>query len=71
MFSSYLHHFTSDFWKLPNFPIVKHSNFIGLTCKCEILMHCGHQKQRNLFQHEYLGLWALPKQQKQTSHFRI
>lgn len=30
MSSSYLHHFTSDFRKFPNFPIVKHSNFIGL-----------------------------------------
>lgn len=38
MCSSYLHHFTSNFWKFPNFPIVKHSNFIGLTCKCKILM---------------------------------
>lgn len=29
---THLHHFTSDFRKLPNFPIVKHSNFIGLAC---------------------------------------
>lgn len=29
---SYLNHFTSDIWKFPNFPIVKHSNFIGLPC---------------------------------------
>lgn len=29
---TYLHHFTSDFRKFTNFPIVKHSNFIGLTC---------------------------------------
>lgn len=38
--SSYLHHFTSNFRKFPNFPIVKHSNFIGLTCKCKILLQC-------------------------------
>lgn len=38
---SYLHHFTSDFRKFPNFPIVKHSNFIGLACNDKIVIRCS------------------------------
>lgn len=49
MCSSYLHHFTSDFWKFSNFPIVKHSNFIGLTCKSNILMQCISLEKINKF----------------------
>lgn len=45
---SYLHHFTSDFRKFPNFPIVEHSNFIGLTCNRKILRQCGSLDAKNL-----------------------
>lgn len=41
MSESYLHHFTSDFRKFPNFPIVKHSNFIGLACNDKIVIRCS------------------------------
>lgn len=39
-FAAHLHHFTGNFWEFPNFPVVKHSNFIGLTCNGKILMWC-------------------------------
>lgn len=35
--AAHLHHFTGDFREFPNFPVVKHSNFIRLTCNDMII----------------------------------
>lgn len=79
---SYLHHFTSDFRNFPNFPIVEHSNFIGLTCNRKILRQCSSLLQRTSFQHVCSGVCGfyevmiyeellLSKQQIQTCYVRI
>lgn len=39
-FEAHLHHFISYFGKFPNFPVVKHSDFIGLACNEKIMIDC-------------------------------
>lgn len=58
---SYLHHFTSDFWKFPNFPIVKHSNFIGLACNDKMIIQGRPVEATNLFLFDPApyGLWII------------